>query len=102
MKFSFGLQLLIVSAFLISDGLQAVVLGFFRGLQDVNIPAVITFVMYCLGHHLLLFGNTPLGQQELIGLLGLTASAILLLLRFQHLSKTNLTINHLWKTYHNF
>ena len=86
-------QLLIVSAFFqISDGLQAVVLGSLRGLQDVNIPAVITFVAYVL------FGapicyylgiHTSLGVTGIwIGLLsGLTASAILLLLRFQYLSK---------------
>ena len=86
-------QLLIVSAFFqISDGLQAVVLGSLRGLQDVNIPAVITFVAYVL------FGapicyylgiHTYLGVTGIwIGLLsGLTPSAILLLLRFQHLSK---------------
>ena len=39
--------LLIVSAFFqISDGIQAVVLGALRGLQDVNIPALITFFSY--------------------------------------------------------
>ncbi len=39
--------LLIVSAFFqISDGIQAVVLGALRGLQDVNIPAFITFFAY--------------------------------------------------------
>jgi MATE family multidrug resistance protein len=37
-------SLIIVSGFFqISDGLQAVVLGALRGLQDVNIPAWITF-----------------------------------------------------------
>jgi len=40
-------NLLIVAAlFQISDGIQAVVLGALRGLQDVRIPAVITFVSY--------------------------------------------------------
>ena len=39
--------LLIVSAFFqIPDGLQAVFLGALRGLQDVNIPAFITFFSY--------------------------------------------------------
>jgi len=40
-------SLLIISAFFqISDGLQAVVLGALRGLQDVNVPAIITFFAY--------------------------------------------------------
>src|SRR5210317_617793 len=85
--------LLIVSAFFqIFDGLQAVVLGALRGLQDVNIPAWITFfsygvfgtpISYYLGLH------TELGTVGIwIGLLsGLTASASLLFLRFHYLTK---------------
>jgi len=84
--------LLIVSAFFqIFDGLQAVVLGALRGLQDVNIPAWITFfsygvfgfpIAYYLGIH------TPLGATGIwIGLLlGLTASALLLFIRFRYLT----------------
>jgi MATE family multidrug resistance protein len=86
-------SLLIASAFFqISDGLQAVVLGALRGLQDVNIPAYITFFSYGI------FGipvsfylgiKTDLGAIGIwIGLLsGLTASAVLLFWRFQHLTK---------------
>ena len=86
-------SLLIVSAFFqISDGLQAVVLGALRGLQDVNIPAWITFfsygifglpISYYLGLH------TTMGAAGIwIGLLsGLTASAILLYLRFNYMTK---------------
>ncbi len=86
-------SLLIVSAFFqISDGLQAVVLGALRGLQDVNIPAWITFfsygifglpISYYLGLH------TTMGATGIwIGLLsGLTASAILLYLRFNYMTK---------------
>ena len=85
--------LLIVSAFFqISDGMQAVVLGALRGLQDVNIPALITFfsygifgfpISYYLGLH------TSLGATGIwIGLLsGLTASAILLYIRFNYMTK---------------
>jgi MATE family multidrug resistance protein len=85
--------LLIVSAFFqISDGLQAVVLGALRGLQDVNIPALITFfsygifgfpISYYLGLH------TSMGATGIwIGLLsGLTASAILLYIRFNYMTK---------------
>jgi MATE family multidrug resistance protein len=86
-------SLLIASAFFqISDGLQAVILGALRGLQDVNIPAFITFFSYGI------FGipvsfylgiKTDLGAIGIwIGLLsGLTASAVLLFWRFQHLTK---------------
>jgi MATE family multidrug resistance protein len=85
--------LLIVSAFFqISDGIQAVVLGALRGLQDVNIPAFIIFFAYgifglpisfYLGLH------TSLGVTGIwIGLLsGLTASAILLLIRFNYMTQ---------------
>ena len=85
--------LLIVSAFFqISDGIQAVVLGALRGLQDVNVPALITFfsygifgipISYFLGIH------TELGAVGIwIGLLsGLSSSALLLFLRFQFLTK---------------
>ena len=86
-------SLLIISAFFqISDGLQAVVLGALRGLQDVNIPAWITFfsygifglpISYYLGLH------TTMGATGIwIGLLsGLTASAIHLYLRFNYMTK---------------
>ena len=91
--------LLIVSAFFqISDGIQAVVLGALRGLQDVNIPALITFfsygifgipISYFLGIH------TQLGAVGIwIGLLsGLSSSALLLFLRFQFLTKKLLLIS---------
>ena len=85
-------SLLIISAFFqISDGLQAVVLGALRGLQDVNIPAWITFfsygifgfpIAYYLGIH------TELAATGIwIGLLsGLSSSALLLFIRFRYLT----------------
>ncbi|MAH82471.1 MAG: MATE family efflux transporter [Flavobacteriaceae bacterium] len=90
-KLSSGL--LIISAFFqISDGLQAVVLGALRGLQDVNLPALIAFfsyvliglpISYILGIKLN-FGVNGIW----FGLLsGLTSSSILLFLRFQYLTK---------------
>lgn len=90
-KLSSGL--LIISAFFqISDGLQAVVLGALRGLQDVNLPALIAFfsyvliglpISYILGVKLN-FGVNGIWY----GLLsGLTSSSILLFLRFQYLTK---------------
>ena len=86
-------ELLLVAAFFqISDGLQVVVLGALRGLQDVKIPTFITFVAYWLigfpiSYYLGLhtrFESTVIW----IGLLsGLTASAVMLYLRFNFLTK---------------
>jgi len=86
-------ELLLVAAFFqISDGIQVVVLGALRGLQDVKIPTVITFISYWLigfpvSYYLGLY--TDLKSSGIwIGLLtGLTASAIMLYLRFNYLTK---------------
>ena len=46
---SIASKLLIVAGFFqVFDGLQAVVLGALRGMQDVNIPALIIFFSYVL------------------------------------------------------
>ncbi|WP_158975996.1 MATE family efflux transporter [Cellulophaga sp. L1A9] len=86
-------QLLIVAAiFQISDGLQVVILGALRGLQDVVVPTFITFIAYWLigfptSYYLSL--HTELKSTGIwIGLLvGLTASAILLYIRFNGQTK---------------
>ncbi|WP_127141397.1 MATE family efflux transporter [Flagellimonas marinaquae] len=86
-------ELLLVAAFFqISDGLQVVVLGALRGLQDVKIPTFITFVAYWLigfpiSYYLGL--HTRFESAGIwIGLLsGLTASAVMLYLRFNFLTK---------------
>ncbi|MDO6470578.1 MATE family efflux transporter [Maribacter sp. 1_MG-2023] len=86
-------ELLLVAAFFqISDGVQVVVLGALRGLQDVKIPTLITFISYWLigfpvSYYLCL--HTDLKSTGIwIGLLtGLTASAIMLYLRFNYLTK---------------
>lgn len=86
-------QLLLISAvFQISDGLQVVVLGALRGLQDVKIPTLITFIAYWLiGFPISLYFGlyTRYGSLGIwIGLLaGLTTSAVLLLYRFNILSR---------------
>ncbi len=86
-------SLLVVSGFFqISDGIQAVILGALRGLQDVNIPAGIVFFAYGIfGLPISVYLGFTLhwGVVGLwIGLLsGLTASAVLLLWRFQYLTK---------------
>ncbi|MBT8206452.1 MAG: MATE family efflux transporter [Eudoraea sp.] len=86
-------QLLLVAAFFqISDGLQVVILGALRGLQDVKIPTLITFIAYWvigfpLGFYLGLYtGLKSIGIW--IGLLsGLTASAIMLYIRFNYMTR---------------
>lgn len=86
-------QLLIVAAlFQLSDGLQVVILGALRGLQDVKIPTVICFIAYwIIGFPVsIYFGRADqLGSMGIwLGLLaGLTASAVMLHFRFNYLSK---------------
>jgi MATE family multidrug resistance protein len=86
-------QLLIVSAiFQLSDGIQVVVLGALRGLQDVKVPTIICFIAYwIIGFPIsYYFGKAEqLGSMGIwLGLLaGLTASAIMLYIRFNYLSK---------------
>ena len=84
--------ILVAAVFQISDGLQVVVLGALRGLQDVKIPTIITFIAYWvigfpISFYLGLY--TSLESTGIwIGLLaGLTASAIMLYLRFNYLTK---------------
>ena len=84
--------LIVAAVFQISDGIQVVVLGALRGLQDVKIPTVITFVAYWvigfpISFYLGLY--TPLKATGIwIGLLaGLTAAALFLYLRFNYLTR---------------
>jgi MATE family multidrug resistance protein len=93
-------QLLLVAAvFQISDGIQVVVLGALRGLQDVKIPMYITFVAYWIigfpiSFYLGLY--TELKAAGIwIGLLaGLTAAAIFLYIRFERLTRKLVIQNH--------
>ncbi len=86
-------KLLLVAAFFqISDGIQVVVLGALRGIQDVKIPTLITFVAYWLiGFPISYFLGLHTGLKSMgiwIGLLtGLTASGLMLYLRFNILTK---------------
>lgn len=86
--------LLWAAVFQVFDGLQVVVIGALRGMQDVNFTAYITFIAYWIvgfpvSYYLGL--HTTLGAQGIwIGLtLSLMVSALLLYLRFQYLSKTH-------------
>jgi len=86
-------KLLIIAAlFQVSDGIQSVILGALKGLQDVKIPAIITFVSYWIigfpiSYYLGL--KTTLGAVGVwIGLfLGLTFAAIFLMIRFEKRTK---------------
>ncbi|NEW78515.1 MAG: MATE family efflux transporter [Gelidibacter sp.] len=86
-------SLLIVAAiFQLSDGVQAVILGALRGLQDVNVPSVLTFIAYwIIGFPVCIYLGKILDMGTIgiwIGLLtALTSSAIMLFLRFNYLSK---------------
>lgn len=85
-------KLLIVAAlFQISDGIQAVVLGALRGLQDVRIPAIITFVSYwIIGFPVCVY----LGfytELKAVGvwmglLVALSVASLLLLIRFEKIT----------------
>lgn len=84
--------LLVAAVFQISDGIQVVVLGALRGLQDVKIPMYITFVAYWIVGFPVSFylGNyTSLKAVGVwIGLLaGLTVAAFFLYIRFHYLTK---------------
>ena len=92
--------LLIAAIFQISDSIQVVVLGALRGLQDVNIPTLITFISYwIIGFPVSYF----LGKENILGsvgiwiglLAGLSSASILLYLRFNYLTlKLIKTKNH--------
>ncbi|MEO9872493.1 MATE family efflux transporter [Ekhidna sp.] len=83
--------LIIAAAFQISDGIQAVGLGVLRGLTDVKVPTIVTFVAYWLiaipvGYWLAFHGGYGV-QGVWYGLsIGLTISGILHIWRFNRLS----------------
>ncbi len=83
--------LLIAAVFQISDGIQVVVLGALRGLQDVLIPTLLIFVSYWIigfpiSFYLSLYTDYE-SEGIWIGLLaGLTAASILLYMRFNYLT----------------
>ena len=90
--------LIVAGVFQLFDGIQAVVLGSLRGMQDVIKPAIIIFfsygilgfpISYTLGFY------SSLGMVGIwIGLLsGLFFSSLFLFLRFNYLSKKIITLN---------
>lgn len=93
--------LLVVAAiFQLSDGLQVVLLGGLRGLQDVKIPTWICFIAYWLvGFPVCYY----LGKEDALGVTGiwvglfagLTTSAFMLYIRFNYLTKKLIRTNRL-------
>ena len=90
--------LIVAGVFQLFDGIQAVVLGALRGMQDVNKPAIIIFFSYgILGFPISYFLGfyTSLAIVGIwIGLLsGLFFSSLFLFLRFNYLSKKIILLN---------
>ncbi|MBL6648285.1 MAG: MATE family efflux transporter [Flavobacteriaceae bacterium] len=84
--------LLIAAFFQIFDGLQVTILGTLRGLQDVKIPALITFISYWIVGFPICYYLGLYTKLESIGIwiglfTGLFIASILLYLRFNYLSK---------------
>ncbi|MFT7331232.1 MAG: MATE family multidrug resistance protein [Roseivirga sp.] len=91
--------LLAAAIFQISDGIQVVVLGALRGMQDVWIPTLICFISYFV---IGLPVSYYLGKADAFGsfgiwlglLAGLSVAAILLFLRFNYLTNKLIRIKH--------
>jgi len=84
--------LLVAAIFQISDGIQVVVLGALRGLQDVKIPMYITFVSYWIIGFPISYYLGKFTELKAVGiwiglLAGLTAAALFLYIRFARLTR---------------
>lgn len=92
-------KLLIIAAlFQLSDGIQVTALGTLRGLQDVKIPSIYTFIAYWivtipLGYFLCVtLKMGAFGMWIALGL-GLTVSAVFLVKRFLNMSAKRIKQN---------
>ena len=90
--------LIIAGVFQLFDGIQAVVLGALRGMQDVNKPALIIFLSYGLigfpTSYFLGFYTKLSVVGIWIGVMtGLFSSSLFLFLRFNYLSKKTIRLN---------
>jgi len=98
-----ALPLLTIAAiFQLSDGLQVVGLGVLRGLADIKLPTVITFVAYWLialpfGYLLGFKANWGANGIWIGLLLGLTASAFFLYFRYRFLIKPDILNKRIFK-----
>jgi MATE family multidrug resistance protein len=96
---SLASKLMIIAAlFQLSDGIQVTALGTLRGLQDVKVPSIYTFIAYWLitiplGYFLCVILNIgAFGMWIALGL-GLTISAVMLVKRFLNLSARRIEQN---------
>jgi MATE family multidrug resistance protein len=84
--------MIIAALFQLSDGIQVTALGCLRGIQDVKIPSILTFIAYWvitipLGYYLTVpMKMGAFGMWIALGI-GLTISAVLLVIRFRNLSE---------------
>lgn len=84
--------IVIAGLFQLSDGIQAVILGALRGLQDVKIPMVISFIAYWIigfpiCYYLAIYTEFKAKGIWIGFLISLTVSAIMLYLRFSKLTR---------------
>lgn len=90
--------MIIASLFQLSDGIQVTALGTLRGMQDVKIPSIYTFIAYWiitipLGYFLCVtIEMGAFGMWIALGL-GLTISAVFLVKRFLNLSAKRIKRN---------
>lgn len=90
--------MIIAALFQLSDGIQVTALGMLRGLQDVKIPSIITFIAYWLitiplGYFLCVtLRMGAFGMWIALGL-GLTISAFMLVKRFLDMSARRIKAN---------
>ena len=90
--------LIIAGVFQLFDGIQAVVLGALRGMQDVNKPALIIFLSYGLigfptSYFLGFYTNLSVVGIWIGLMTGLFSSSLFLFLRFNYLSKKTIRLN---------
>ena len=90
--------LIVAGVFQIFDGIQAVVLGSLRGMQDVYKPAIIIFCSYGLlgfptSYYLGFYTHLSMTGIWIGLLVGLISSSLFLFIRFNYLSKKNIVIN---------
>lgn len=87
--------LLIAAVFQISDGVQVVVLGALRGIQDVKIPMYITFIAYWMVGFPISYYLCKHTDFKVVGIwiglcAGLSVAALFLYIRFAKLVKNQL------------
>ncbi|AWU45824.1 MATE family efflux transporter [Blattabacterium punctulatus] len=97
-------MIIIASIFQISDGIQGIIIGALRGIHDVNIPMYISFFSYwiiALPIEWLFSIYLKMGGQGVwIGLgLGITLSSILLIIRYEIITKRLIKKQKKYKTF---